>query len=195
MSPMPESQHGIQISLEQFPPPLDSVSLGPIMTKLKSGSPTDSTPPQILTLAIDIICPAILDLVNFSISSGTVPLAWKCAMVKALLKKPNLNEDDFANYRPISLLPWVSKILEKHINTIMVDFLESNDLLHPSQTGFCPQFGTETALLAATEEGRRILDQGALQQSSSSTSVPPSTLLIITLYSSDSKIWEYPALY
>lgn len=81
-------------------------------------------------------------------------------MVRAILKKPTLDQDNPSNYRPISLLPWLSKILEKHINATLVEFLETNHLHDLSQIGFCPKHGTETALLAVTEEARRILDQG-----------------------------------
>lgn len=48
----------------------------------------------------------------------------------------------------------------KNVNSILSTFLEQNDRLHPSQTGFRPQQGTETALLAVVEESRKSLDVG-----------------------------------
>lgn len=81
-------------------------------------------------------------------------------MVKALIKKPHLDPKDLGNYRPISLLPGVSKIAEKYVNRTLSAFFESHDLRHPSQTGFRPRQGTETALLAVVVEARKILDSG-----------------------------------
>lgn len=119
-------------------PSLDSNMLISFMHKVKSGSPHDPAPPRALLPAIDNIFPVTLDLLNASISSGTVPPSWKHAMARAILKKPTLDQDNPSNYRPISLLPWLSKILEKHINETLVEFLETNHLLDLSQIGFCP---------------------------------------------------------
>lgn len=54
----------------------------------------------------------------------------------------------------------MSKIAEKYTNVILSTFLENNNLLHHSQTGFRPQQGTETALVAVMEEARKIMDDG-----------------------------------
>lgn len=141
-------------------PLMEYDTLQSIFLAIKSGSPCDPAPPKILKQVIGIVSPVICELINLSISSGTVPPLWKNAMVKALLKKPSLDPDNLANYRPISLLPEISKILEKHVNFILSAFLESNKLLHPSQAGFRPGHGTETALLAVMEKSRRIIDTG-----------------------------------
>ena len=57
------------------------------------------------------------------------------------------NEDDVSNYRPISLLPVLSKILEKIVADQLTLYLESNKLLSNNQHGFRPKLSTETALL------------------------------------------------
>lgn len=81
-------------------------------------------------------------------------------MIRALLKKPNLDPEVWSNIRLVSLLPGISKILEKHVNKILSEHLENHSLLHTTQTGFCPNHGTETALLAVVEESRKILNRG-----------------------------------
>ena len=62
------------------------------------------------------------------------------------------NISDINNYRPISLLPILSKILEKVVANQLVSFLESNKLLSNSQHGFRPNLSTETALLKVTDK-------------------------------------------
>lgn len=101
-------------------------------------------------------------------------------MVKALLKKPSLNPDVLGNYHPISLLPMVCKVLEKCGNSILSNVLETHRLLHYTQTGFHPQHGTQTALLAVVEESKKIIDQGGEQLSSSLTLAPHLIRLILT---------------
>lgn len=127
---------------------------------VKSGSPCDPAPSKVMKQAIEVISPVACDLINASISTGVVPPLWKQARVKALLKKPSLDPDTLASYRPISLLPVISKILEKHVNVTLSAYLESHNLLHPAQTRFRPCHSTETALLAVMEESRKILDAG-----------------------------------
>ena len=55
--------------------------------------------------------------------------------------------DDTNNYRPISVLPVVSKLLEKHVHDSLMDYLSSNSLLHSTQSGFRPNHSCETSLL------------------------------------------------
>lgn len=50
---------------------------------------------------------------NCSLQTGVFPSAFKGAVVRPLLKKSNLDFNDFNNYRPVSHLPFLSKILEK----------------------------------------------------------------------------------
>ena len=59
----------------------------------------------------------LLNLINASLTSGYVPQSIKLAVIKPILKKPNLDPNDLSNYRPISNLPFLSKILENlHFN-------------------------------------------------------------------------------
>ena len=55
--------------------------------------------------------------------------------------------DDTNNYRPISVLPVVSKLLEKHVHDSLMGYLSSNSLLHSTQSGFRPNHSCETSLL------------------------------------------------
>ncbi len=84
-----------------------------------------------------------MSFVNLSIRTGQFPDNWKKALVKPIFKSGN--SDDMANYRPISLLPVRSEVLEKVVSEQFLHHLEYNNLLHPLQFGFRHESSTETA--------------------------------------------------
>ena len=88
-------------------------------------------------------------IVNTSIVTKTYPSSWKYPYVIPAFKGGD--SEDIANYRPISLLPVVSKILEKIVANQLTTYLETNNLLSNSQHGFRPKLSTETALLKISD--------------------------------------------
>ncbi|KAI5617525.1 hypothetical protein C0J50_22903, partial [Silurus asotus] len=74
--------------------------------------PLDAVPARILKEAVDIIGPILVSLINSCFSVGTVPAAFKHAIVRTLLKKPNLDPSILSNYHPISNLSFLSKLME-----------------------------------------------------------------------------------
>lgn len=91
----------------------------------------------------DTLLEPITYLVNFSIRSNIFPQCLKTAVVIPIHKSGEI--DTPHNYRPIAILPAVSKILEKAVADQLVEHLESNQLLHPQQFGFRQKYSTETA--------------------------------------------------
>ena len=73
----------------------------------------DSITTTLLCENLDNLLPTITNIINTSLTTGIVPRDLKTAIVKLLLKKPSLDRNLFKNYRPISNLPFLSKILEK----------------------------------------------------------------------------------
>ena len=93
---------------------------------------------------------------NLSLLSGVFPDSMKIARVIPLFKTGNTKE--FSNYRPISLLPQFSKILEKNYHSRLMAFIDSNQILYKSQYGFRKQMSTSLAIIELVEEITNSLD-------------------------------------
>ena len=85
----------------------------------------------------------VTHVVNCSIRSNVFPEPWKKAIITPIQKSGS--PDLVSNYRPISILPALSKILEKTVAKQLVDYLENKHLLHPKQFGFRARYSTELA--------------------------------------------------
>ena len=94
---------------------------------------------------------------NSSISSCSFPSDWKNAFVVPIPKSSSHSSSP-SNFRPISLLSIVSKLLEHHIFNFLYDFCMSNHLLSNSQFGFRPGFSTESALISVVNSWFSSLD-------------------------------------
>ena len=100
--------------------------------------------------ALCVIVPYLTCIVNTSLVTGVFPESWKHALVVPLYK--NGDPDIVNNYRPVSILPVVSKILEKIVAKQLSEYLEENKLLSNTQHGFRPMLSTETALTTITDK-------------------------------------------
>lgn len=87
---------------------------------------------------------------NLSISTGIVPDKLKVAKVVPIYKKEDV--DKFSNYRPVSLLPCFSKILERLVFNRCVDYIDANEILNDRQFGFRPNHSTYMAILQLADK-------------------------------------------
>ena len=116
-----------------------------IINKLKSknSSGKDEISNKLLKSIKDEIAKPLTIIINQSLKTGIFPEALKIAKVKPLYKKG----DNFClnNYRPISLLPTISKIFERVMFTQLYSYLNAHNLLSEQQYGFRSQHSTELA--------------------------------------------------
>ena len=102
----------------------------------------------------------IQNLCNLSIKLSKFPNECKIALLKPLFKKGSKLEAK--NYRPISLLPLVSKIFEKVIHNQTQSYLDKNNILYRFQSGFRQGYSTDTALSYLTNKIQSGFDDGLL---------------------------------
>ena len=116
----------------------------------------DNISARLLKEASPIVTGRLTFAINLSITTGIFPNAWKRVRVSPIFKKDL--QTDPNNYRPISVLPVVSKLIERVVFKQLYEYLNDNNLLTESQSGFRAMFSTETALLEATNEWQQSLE-------------------------------------
>ena len=119
--------------------------------KLISSSPNktcelDPIPTNILKQCLPELTTIITHIVNKSLTTGVFPDSFKEAVIRPLLKKPNL-EHIFKNYRPVSNLEFIAKITEKVVAEQLWEHAEKTGLLEVFQSAYRSGHSTETALL------------------------------------------------
>ena len=140
--------------------PISADELRKIILKAPTKScQLDPLPTSILKTCLDPLLPTLLKIINTSMSSSTVPTSFKKAVITPLLKKPNLPHNILKNYRPVSNLPFLSKILEKAVSNQMKTHRATNNLDVPLQSAYRQFYSTETALLKVQDDILRALDR------------------------------------
>ncbi|CAB3994911.1 Hypothetical predicted protein [Paramuricea clavata] len=111
-------------------------------------------------MAAGVIAPSLTEILTKSIHTGIFPDEWKEARVSPVYK--NDAKNDPSNYRPISVIPTVSKIFEKIIFDQLNKYFNDNNLLTTCQSGFRSLHSTVTALLEATNNWSVNIDNGLI---------------------------------
>ena len=122
-----------------------------LIEAIPSGKATgvDGVSALILKIAAPAIAPSLAKLINICIAHGTFPTAWKEVKVTPILKQNS--KSDKNNYRPISVLPVLSKIFERHLHNSLSTFLKDSNLLYSLQSAFRKYHSTETALIGIVD--------------------------------------------
>ena len=87
---------------------------------------------------------------NLSISTGIVPEISKIAKVVPIYKKDDAKK--FSNYRPVSLLPCFSKILERLVFNTCAEYIDIHEILNDKQFGFRPDHSTYMAIIQLVDK-------------------------------------------
>ena len=112
----------------------------------------DPIPSFLLKKCVDELSPILLHIVNLSVSHGQFPTDMKTAIVKPTLKNESFDPDCLKNYRPVSNLPAISKLLERVVLNQLNMYLGDNDLHCPVQSGYRPNHSCETLLVRMSDD-------------------------------------------
>ena len=122
----------------------------------------DPIPTWIVKQCAPQLIPLITAIVNQSLETSFVPPAFKKAVIKPLLKKHGLDKEVMKNYRPVSNLPFISKLLEKAVASRLDTHLVHNNLHDEFQSAYRACHSTETALLKVHSDIAEALDRGSM---------------------------------
>ena len=107
----------------------------------------DPIPTLLVKGCLDTLLPIICRIVNLSLQTSCVPDNLKHAIVNPLIKKQSLDKENFKNYRPVSNLSFISKLLEKVVMARVNKHLDVHNLRKPCQSAYRAGHSTETALV------------------------------------------------
>lgn len=140
--------------------PTDDTEVFNIISSLKENTAVgiDFISANIVKRYHHLLIPSITHICNLAMSTGTFPNAFKTALIKPIYKGGL--KDCVSNYRPISILPTLSKILERIMNYRLLNYLEVNDLLAQNQYGFRRHRSTDAAVHELINSIVTSLDEG-----------------------------------
>ena len=120
----------------------------------------DPMPTWLVKDCLDVLINPITNIVNKSLSLGVFPRSMKAALVKPLIKNHTLDCNILNNYRPVSNLTFLSKVIEKAVAFHLNKYLINNNLNESLQSAYKSGHSTETALVRVKNDIMMSIDQG-----------------------------------
>lgn len=120
----------------------------------------DNIPTKVLKMCAAYIAEPLATIFNKSIRGGKYPTMWKTANVKPIYKGKG-SPSDVKNFRPISLLPCISKVFEKLMFRRIYEHITSSSLLSQRQSGYRPGHNTQLQLVYLTDKLYKSLDSSS----------------------------------
>jgi hypothetical protein len=119
----------------------------------------DPIPTSFLKIVINVLVPILTQIINMSFEQGVMPQDLKEALIIPLLKKLGLDVEILKNFRPISNLPFLSKLIERVSAKRLLDHMDLNKLHELFQSAYKKFHSTETALLRVQSDVLQAIDQ------------------------------------
>ena len=113
-----------------------------------------------IKLVGDVICSSLTHIINAFIKDNSFPSLWKIARAVPINKVPSPTES--SHYRPISILPALSKIFERIVCNKVIDFIERIKMYKDTLTGFRKGFSTGSAFLKLRDDIKRAMNAGEI---------------------------------
>lgn len=127
------------------------------LARIKSNAiGTDGISSRLINMTLSYVMPILENIFNYSLMHGTVPIIWKSAIITPIPKVGQPTEAQ--HYRPISILPFLSKVLERIVSDQLLDYLTDNDLLDPCQFAYRRNSSTQTCMIRLLDDVRRAAD-------------------------------------
>ena len=120
----------------------------------------DPIPTNILKEFQPELLPFLTRMCNMSLQEGCLPTTQRQAIVTPRIKKPRTDASEVKNYRPISNLTFLSKVIERLVCKQLVTYLEANNLLPRYQSAYRRHHSTETAVLKIISDALYAAEQG-----------------------------------
>ena len=144
--------------LSEFSPTSEDELSGFVKKIAAKSCSLDPVPASLLRCCIDDLLPIINRVVNLSFNSASMPSSMKNAVLSPLLKKPSLDFEIFSNFRPVSNLKFLSKVIEKAAAIRLTNYLCDNDLNEGLQSAYKKHHSCETALLRVQNDILKSID-------------------------------------
>ena len=140
--------------------PLSADDLSKLILEMNSKqSSTDPIPLPFVKQHLNVFLPIILKITNASLQQGVFPDDLKHADVSPIIKDKKLDSEVYGNFRPVSSLPFLSKVIEKVALSQFSDYLNENSLIPPDQSAYLPGHSCETALCKVVSDIQRMLSE------------------------------------
>jgi exonuclease III len=146
--------------LSEFLPVSEDEVLKMIKSSPQKSCSLDPWPTFLVIEYINILITPITNIINYSLKEGEFPETFKHAIVSPLIKKPTLNKEDFKNYRPVSNLNYISKLLERVVASQIKNHMDKHNLHNSFQSAYRKLHSTESALLKINNDINLSLSRG-----------------------------------